>query len=440
MTESDFHKEMSLNNWSDMFREIYFPTQNYNRSKIEIFTHLIKVFGGGSRYLFRTSDADGSRDYLAKIFGWYCALANRLSIDLEDTIWQKYPGVCPRCLEHVCNCERTPKDIDPAKLAVLAASHRHQKPRSLREWQTMFANIYRSPSGGETIAPSRDRLAMVFSRMAEELGEVAEAILLDDAIDHDVGLVVRNEMADLCAWIFALANNLQFVDPTATGVTLADVSWNLYGGKCHRCQKLPCICVRGSFGLELAQQGAMGPSHWDDRTGLANAEALRVQVQAVEEQFKRKPTPWSFIMFDLDDFGKVNKTHGNLVGDIVLKTAAERMRSVLSNKELAFRRGGEEFVVLLERDQRDALVLAERIRRALAHSPVTARTAKGELQIDVRASFGVASTFADSRAPSELEDVADSRMRQAKLAGKNRIEPDLSEDLRNWMATRQQYE
>ncbi len=419
-----------------MFRDVYFPTQNYNRSKVEIFTHLVKVFGGGSRYLFRTSDPDGSRDYLAKIFAWYCALANRLNINLEDTLWQKYPGVCPRCMEHVCTCQRTPNDIDPQKLATLAASHLHQRPHSLRDWQAMFGNIYRGPSGAEAIAPSRDRLAMVFSRMAEELGEVAEAILLDEAIDHNVDIVVRNEMADLCAWIFALANNLQFVDPTATGVTLADVSWNLYGGKCHRCQKAPCICVRGSFGLELAQQGAMGPSHWDDRTGLANAEGMRVNVQAADDQFRKSPTNWSLIMFDLDDFGKVNKTHGNLAGDFVLKTAADRMRSVLNNKELAFRRGGEEFVILLEQDQRKALLLAEKIRRALASSPVTVQNAKGEFQVEVRASFGVASTFSDELPPSKLEEIADTRMREAKDAGKDRVHPPLSPELLDWLNSR----
>lgn len=440
MNQPNFHKEMPLNRWVLMFKEIYFPTQNYNRSKTELFTHLVKVFGGGSKYLFRTSDADGSRDYLAKIFGWYCALANRLNIDLEDTIWQKYPGVCPRCLERVCNCERKPKNIDPVNLALIASSHFHQKPTSLREWQTMFASIYRGPSGGENIAPSRDRLALVFSRMAEELGEVAEAILLDEVIDREVDLIVRNEMADLCAWIFALANNLQCVDPTASGATLADLSWNLYGGKCHRCQKCPCICVRGSFGLELAQQGAMGPSHWDDRTGLANAQGMQVHIRTADEKFKKNPMDLALIMFDLDDFGAVNKAHGNIVGDLVLKTAADRARSVLKNKELAFRRGGEEFVILTQSSQKDALVLAEKIRMELCKTPVTASTAKGDLQIDMRASFGVTSTFFDSLKPSELEDVADIRMRKAKAAGKNRVEPPLSEDLLKWMVSRQQYE
>ena len=303
----------------------------------------------------------------------------------------------------------------------------------------MFANMYRGPSGAEAIAPSRDRLAMIFSRMAEELGEVAEAILLDEAIDNDVELVVRNEMADLCAWIFALANNLQFVDPAASGVTLADVSWNLYGGKCHRCLKAPCICVRGTFGLELAQQGAMGPSHWDDRTGLANAEGMRVHVLAAEEKFRKAPSNWSLIMFDLDDFGKVNKLHGNLAGDLVLKTAADRMRAALDNKAFAFRRGGEEFVIVLEQDQRQALLLAEKVRRALAKSPVTVQNAKGEFQVEVRASFGVANTAHDALTPAKLEDLADTRMRAAKAAGKDQVHPPLPADLLDWLNTRQFY-
>lgn len=437
MPQTTFHKEMSLNQWAEMFRVIYFPTQNYNRSKVEIFTHLVKVFGGGSRYLFRTSDPDGSRDYLAKIFGWYCALANRLNVDLEETLWQKYPGVCPRCMQNVCACQRTPDEIDPRKLAVLAATHTRQRPRTLREWQSMFANMYRGPSGAEAVAPSRDRLAMIFSRMAEELGEVAEAILLDEAIDHNVQLVVRNEMADLCAWIFALANNLQFVDPTASGVTLADVSWNLYGGKCHRCLHAPCICIRGTIGLELAQQGAMGPSQWDDRTGLANAEGMRVHMLSAEEQFRKTPSNWSMIMFDLDDFGKVNKAHGNLAGDLVLKTAADRMRSALDNKAFAFRRGGEEFVIVLEQDQRSALLLAERVRRAIAQSPVIVQNAKGEFQVEVRASFGVANTFADGLQPSKLEELTDTRMREAKAAGKDRVQPPVPAELLEWLNTRQ---
>ncbi|MGN4191788.1 diguanylate cyclase [Burkholderia gladioli] len=427
---------MTLNEWASMFKAIYFPTQNYNRSKTDIFTHLVKVFGGGSRFLFRTSDPDGSRDFLARIFGWYCALANRLDINLEEIVWNKYPGVCPRCLERVCKCERTPKEFDDSKLKTLASTHVQERPRTVREWQTMFGNMYRSPTGGEPLPPSRERLAIVFSRMAEELGEVAEALLLDEVIDENAGAIVRNEMADLCAWIFALANNLQYVDPSASGVTLADVSWNLYGGKCHRCQKLPCVCISGSFGLELAGRGAMGPSHWDDRTGLANSEGMRIQIQTADEQFKKHHNSWSLVMFDLDDFGRVNKEYGSIVGDIVLRSAAERMREQLAGKELAFRRGGEEFVVILESTMDEAQILAERIRKALVDSPVHVTTAKGDVDIRVSASFGVANTFADQRAPKLLEELADERMRSAKKSGKNRVDPPLSGKLLEWLESR----
>src|SRR6266446_457252 len=64
------------------------PATNYGRSPFEIFTHLAKVFGAGSHYLFRSYDPKGAREYLAKIFAWYCALSNRIDLDIEDALWE----------------------------------------------------------------------------------------------------------------------------------------------------------------------------------------------------------------------------------------------------------------------------------------------------------------------------------------------------------------
>lgn len=415
-----------------MFKEIYFPTQNYNKSKDEIFVHLVKVFGGGSRYLFRTSDPHGSKDFLAKIFGWYCALVNRLGIDIEDALWKKYPGVCPRCLRDVCACGSPLNPIDPEKLLMLAASN--VKPRSVQEWQAMFRRLYRSPSGGTDVAPSKERLATVFTRMAEELGEVAEALLMDEVIDENVESVVRNEMADLCAWIFALANNLHFVDPSADGVTLADISWNLYGGKCHRCRKAPCACVPGSFGLELAGQGAMGPAHWDEITGLANSDAKKVYVQKIQGLYEKEQSPYSVIMIDIDDFGRINKNHGAIAGDQILREVSGRMKEQLGNGNVAFRRGGEEFFVVVQGLMNEAQIIAERIRRSFEKEDMIVVTGKeGEVKIAIRASFGVASTNIDGKSPDALEELADERMRKAKAAGKNRVEPPLSKESMDWI-------
>ena|GEM_PF-2306740 len=421
---------MNINAWATMFKEIYFPIQNYSRSKLDIFTHLVKVFGGGSRYLFRTSDPDGSREFLARIFGWYCALANRLDLDIEEILWQKYPGVCPRCLQAVCGCQRPPKDVDPIELRLIAEKDRNRKPNSLREWQGMFTNMYRGPSGAEIVPASRERLAIIFSRMAEELGEVAEAILLDEVIDRDVQLIIQNEMADLCAWIFALANNLHYVDSNSSAATLADVSWNLYGGKCHRCKKLPCVCVAGSFGLELASQGAMGPSHWDERTGLANDAGMRVFINDLDTEFGKNLTSHVLVMFDLDNFGRVNKEHGNLAGDEVLREVAERLKKQLKERQYAFRRGGEEFVIIFQGDLEHGQALAEKVRMAISSEPISIKTAtEGEVAINVTASFGVANTFEQKLKPSLIEAAADSRMREAKESGKNCVRPTISQEL-----------
>ena len=424
-----------------MFKAIYFPTQNYNRSKLDIFTHLVKVFGGGSKYLFRTSDPDGSRDFLAKIFAWYCALATRLNIDIEEAFWEKYPRVCPRCTEAICDCKPPLKEVSPSTLALLSNKNAHLKPTTLREWQNMFANIYRGPSGGIAMSPSRDRIASIFSRMAEELGEVAETLLLDEVIDKNVQLVIRNEMADLGAWIFSLANNLQYVDTRASGITLADICWNLYGGVCHRCQKIPCVCAPGNFGLELASLGAMGQSHWDDRTGLANGEALRVHIKALDESFKKSMTPVSIIMLDLDNFGAVNKDHNHTVGDIVLKEVAERIMNQIGEKEFAFRRGGEEFIIVHQGKMEDAQILAEKVRLAIEEKPVIAVSAtSGEISIRVTASLGVANTFTSATRPSELETLADEQMAEAKSAGKNRIRPSLSSEVAAKFFAHSQYQ
>src|SRR6266566_8090104 len=122
---------------------------------------------GSSHYLFRSYDPKGAREYLAKIFAWYCALSNRIELDIEDALWEKYPSVCPRCLSPACECLEPPKKIDSERLTMLALENAQRRPMSLREWQVMFASIYRGPSGKQTVPASRDRVALVFARMAE---------------------------------------------------------------------------------------------------------------------------------------------------------------------------------------------------------------------------------------------------------------------------------
>jgi len=79
-------------------------------------------------------------------------------------------------------------------------------------------------------------------------------------------------------------------------------------------------------------------------------------------------------MIDLDQFKRYNDTHGHQEGDRALIEAAKAIGSVVRNTDLVARYGGEEFLVLLpEANHKDAMTIAERIRRAIqGKAPVTA--------------------------------------------------------------------
>lgn len=278
---------------------------------------------------------------------------------------------------------------------------------------------------------ANQRIAVIFTRMAEELGEVAEALLLDSAIDKDVVSVIKNEMADLGAWIFALANNLQYVDQNMNGITLADVAWELYPGTCHRCGGPKCVCVRGTYSLELAEKGAMGPSHWDELTGLGNINGLRQYIKRANSEFRGGDILWSIIFFDLDNFGAVNKKYSHELGDEVLREAAVRIRAAVGVDGVSFRRGGEEFMVVLRIPHEHTLVTAELIRKEL-DKPMDILFRGVSTKLTVTASIGVASYSIDGsksvNAPSELEGIAEIRAGEAKKLGKNRVVPEVTSD------------
>ena len=111
----------------------------------------------------------------------------------------------------------------------------------------------------------------------------------------------------------------------------------------------------------------------------------------------------------------MNDTHGHEVGDRVLRTLAQCLEPHLRRSDRAVRLGGEEFALLLpETPLRQALRLAERLRRAVEAMavPPVAR---------ITASFGVAEAR-PTDTPLTLLRRADEAMYRAKRKGKNRVE------------------
>ncbi len=157
----------------------------------------------------------------------------------------------------------------------------------------------------------------------------------------------------------------------------------------------------------------------DGLTGLSNRRHFLLLAQRLFETARRYGQPLSALMLDVDRFKQVNDRYGHAVGDEVLRAVADRTRLCLRAADLLGRYGGEEFALLLPMTPALAAysMLAERIRRAVAHDPIS--TAAGKLSITV--SIGVAALTQRTASLEQLLLEADARMYEAKAAGRDRV-------------------
>jgi diguanylate cyclase (GGDEF)-like protein len=129
--------------------------------------------------------------------------------------------------------------------------------------------------------------------------------------------------------------------------------------------------------------------------------------------------PLALVLFDIDLFKKINDDLGHLAGDHTLRELSTCVRSAVRKEELFARYGGEEFAVgLVETDAEGAGVEAERLRAVVEQHPFAYEGKSYQVTI----SLGVAVTSGTERlTPTELIRQADSKLRQAKRGGRNRI-------------------
>jgi diguanylate cyclase (GGDEF)-like protein/PAS domain S-box-containing protein len=104
----------------------------------------------------------------------------------------------------------------------------------------------------------------------------------------------------------------------------------------------------------------------DPLTGLPNRLLFQDRLWHALERGRREDTPTCVLIADLDGFKAINDELGHPMGDLVLVTFAERLRSVLRASDTAARLGGDEFSIVCENTEpADADVLAERLRSSV---------------------------------------------------------------------------
>lgn len=150
----------------------------------------------------------------------------------------------------------------------------------------------------------------------------------------------------------------------------------------------------------------------DPLTSMLNRNALRARVDELHHQVQVVRQPIGLIIADLDHFKTINDTHGHAVGDAVLRDVAYSLRKRLRAFDLAYRLGGEEFLVLLPgADADQAAQLAEDLREAISG--------------DCFEGLAVTMSFGVSASPPSWFDYgpcfadADRALYRAKAAGRN---------------------
>jgi len=163
----------------------------------------------------------------------------------------------------------------------------------------------------------------------------------------------------------------------------------------------------------------------DPLTGLGNYRHLRESIRREIERANRFGRMLAVLALDLDRFKDVNDTYGHAAGDSVLVEFARRIRVEVREVDLAFRQGGEEFVVLLpETDVRGGAIVAERLNAAIRNTPVTVGPHAGAAtrtpaEIVVTVSIGIAVYPDDATTGEEVLDAADDALYAAKAAGRD---------------------
>jgi diguanylate cyclase (GGDEF)-like protein len=179
----------------------------------------------------------------------------------------------------------------------------------------------------------------------------------------------------------------------------------------------PCaIAIENAILFQRAEQLTIT----DDLTKLFNSRYLNLYIGREIKRCKRHGVPLSVIFLDLDGFKGVNDQYGHLAGSRTLAEVGQILVAAVRESDVLARYGGDEFVVVLpETPPAGALVIAERIRKAIEGHAFLATQG---LKARISASFGVSSYPEHALTPEGLIQKADQAMYRVKERNKNGIE------------------
>jgi hypothetical protein len=239
VSHSTSEVELSLS-LDGLYRELngIYIDANFYRDEYHMFSHLVEIVGALSDLASSKKKPGFSMEkYMPKACAWWIALAGKVGVrSVETMIWYKYPYICPYCrscphIPGVCDEEKA-NNRGPRWDAIEQNMKANSMPSTLAEWQRMFYKLYPPQS--------IEQYDQVFARLAEEMGELAEAVRVRRYLP---GYFV-SEASDVFAWLMHLQNLYQVRQwgPTIDFNVLSGWIAAAYPGGCSECMQAVCVC------------------------------------------------------------------------------------------------------------------------------------------------------------------------------------------------------
>lgn len=150
----------------------------------------------------------------------------------------------------------------------------------------------------------------------------------------------------------------------------------------------------------------------DSLTGIYNRTKFTEEINRWTDYCNRNNSPLCLVIFDIDDFKRVNDNYGHLIGDRVIQNIASTVKEEIRDTDIFARWGGEEFVILLPKtDIHQATEMMEGIRKRIQNN-------KYDMLENITCSFGLVALRKNEKQESLLQR-ADRLLYEAKDCGKN---------------------
>lgn len=268
-----------------------------------------------------------------------------------------------------------------------------------------FKNLIESESDWKQVQSS-----YLYKEVKREDGEYSHHIIfqgieLRDFWGEEIGVLIVDKNIDYYMKQASMVKTISLILGAVLWMMVLIILWRGYDRYTKRAKQYEEKLLMKNRSLEQL-------SFFDHLTQIANRRNLEQRIQdAIEESYLSKER-FSVVIFDIDNFKKVNDTYGHNVGDEVLKQVATLAKEAIRGGDVAGRWGGEEFVLWLPRaDAEVACNVAERLRQKIASHRFDPR-------FKVTCSFGV-SEFVSGMSFDYLISKADEALYAAKERGKN---------------------